>query len=673
MSPERIVDKGEHRSFDVFDTCLTRIWAKPTDLFLMVGHQLRKKALISATPEEWKNQRIKAESAARQETDAQEISLKQIYEFLGEYIGWSDDDAGQAMEREIGAEKASVRAVPQTKKMVADIRKGGGRIIYVSDMYLPQETVKELLVENGFWSEDDAIYVSSEYGKTKSTGDLYLQIMEDEGISPEKLYHLGDNHYSDVKVPKKLGIKAKHFSETQLNRYERYVADSPDLSERFRSLLAGASRLTRLNMEGAGDANSIIWDTSASVAGPILFGFVYWCLKEAEKKGVKRLYFIARDGQILLKIADIICDRWDLKIECRYLYGSRQAWHLPSLDEIGDTELEWLIDDTHHLSIKSVCERVNLKPEDIQDVFTQKGFSKDSWDRNLTKDERIRLSEIFRDASISETITSANKEVREKTIGYLRQEGMFDDACIGVVDIGWRGNMVNSLHRLRTLGEPAAKGDIHGFYFGLFQYPKEIPKANVSTYFYDSDTPEKAHGFCRETGFCVLMELFTAADHGSTVGYKRAGERYEPVLRERVNKMALDWGLKIQQDSVTAFTGHMTTSANQADCDTESYMRATNHLLGEFFTRPNPGESEAYGSFLVTEDQTENIFYELAPRISLTDALNVALFGRLKNKAVWLQASRNRSSIFPKMLVAEGILRLRGGIRAMVHSILGSR
>jgi predicted HAD superfamily hydrolase len=84
----------------------------------------------------------------------------------------------------------------------------------------------------------------------------------------------------------------------------------------------------------------VIWDTTASAVAPMLFGFVHWCLVEAQKKGIQRLYFVARDGQILQKIAQVICHNWGYTIDCRYLYGSRQAWHLPAIQEIGEVELD---------------------------------------------------------------------------------------------------------------------------------------------------------------------------------------------------------------------------------------------------------------------------------------------------------------------------------------------
>ena len=49
------------------------------------------------------------------------------------------------------------------------------------------------------------------------------------------------------------------------------------------------------------------------------------------EKGIQKLFFIARDGYILKKIADILIEKYRYPIATVYLYGSRKAWRLPSI------------------------------------------------------------------------------------------------------------------------------------------------------------------------------------------------------------------------------------------------------------------------------------------------------------------------------------------------------
>ena len=54
---------------------------------------------------------------------------------------------------------------------------------------------------------------------------------------------------------------------------------------------------------------------SFSVIGPVMFNYTAWVLKEAERRGIKRLCFLARDGYLLLKIAERICTALGVEIE----------------------------------------------------------------------------------------------------------------------------------------------------------------------------------------------------------------------------------------------------------------------------------------------------------------------------------------------------------------------
>jgi predicted HAD superfamily hydrolase len=330
-------------SFDVFETSLVRVWAKPSDLFWELGEQLRQQKLIDISADTWQQMRIKAESAARVASKTGEVTVEQIYQQLAGFLGWSTTQAEQAMHKEIALELASLRPVPAIQKRIQALQQANERVIYMSDMYLSESTIRTFLKENNVWTPGSRLYVSSEVGMSKSNGKLFPHCLGQESVKPSQLHHIGDNFHSDVKMAKKQGVKVEPITQTHLNRYEGKIADTTHLPLKFRSLLAGASRLTRLQSQETSPDKQVIWDTTASAVAPMLFGFVHWCLVEAQKRGIQRLYFVARDGQILQKIAQVICQNWGYTIDCRYLYGSRQAWHQPAIQEIGEVELDWIL------------------------------------------------------------------------------------------------------------------------------------------------------------------------------------------------------------------------------------------------------------------------------------------------------------------------------------------
>ena len=72
------------------------------------------------------------------------------------------------------------------------------------------------------------------------------------------------------------------------------------------------------------------WQQAACWAlAPAVGAFSQWVLGRALKDGVRRLYFLSRDGWHFYHMAQRLCRAWGFPVECRYLYGSRYAWRLP--------------------------------------------------------------------------------------------------------------------------------------------------------------------------------------------------------------------------------------------------------------------------------------------------------------------------------------------------------
>ena len=47
-----------------------------------------------------------------------------------------------------------------TQKEIDELHKAGNHIIFISDMYLPYDFIKNLLVKNGLFNEGDRLYIS---------------------------------------------------------------------------------------------------------------------------------------------------------------------------------------------------------------------------------------------------------------------------------------------------------------------------------------------------------------------------------------------------------------------------------------------------------------------------------------------------------------------------------
>ena len=189
-------------SFDVFDTLIFRPFSEPADLFYFVGE-------IMGIPD-FKNLRICAENRAREivhkTSEGYEVTLEQIWEELERETGLS---AKEGIRIETETEEKLCFANPYMLEVWKELIKAGKKLIIVSDMYLPADTIKGILEKNGFTGAE-RIYISNEYGINKYEGRLYAKVKEDihKDIPNARIIHVGDNPRSDHKMAIKNGFES---------------------------------------------------------------------------------------------------------------------------------------------------------------------------------------------------------------------------------------------------------------------------------------------------------------------------------------------------------------------------------------------------------------------------------------------------------------------------------
>ena len=108
---------------------------------------------------------------------------------------------------EISTELSICKANPAALEFFNTVRKAGKRVVIASDMYLDRSIIENILTNNGFNLEGVNVYVSSEYGLTKRSGNLFKKVLEIEGVKSNEVLHIGDNLRSDVIRPRLIGMK----------------------------------------------------------------------------------------------------------------------------------------------------------------------------------------------------------------------------------------------------------------------------------------------------------------------------------------------------------------------------------------------------------------------------------------------------------------------------------
>lgn len=313
-------------SFDIFDTLITRKTYSPSGIFFIMQEKIIEKDLL---PRDISNNfssiRINAEKNARLWSEFEEVTLQEIYNAMKKMTHINSDKIKLLMKLELEVEIEMSVALSNQIVLLKEKLYQGNRIILISDMYMDKDSIKRILCHVDSVFENIEIYVSSEFKTTKHSGNLFKIVKKLENINDEWI-HFGDNEFSDYRVPKLMGIQAQLIVNRYYTLWNQFV-DSNNLSNMTSELIMGLTKNTIVESKRC----NIAYEIGASLGGYILWPYVKWIVDLAILNNVKSLYFFARDGFLLKKMADIYINSLNCSIKSRYVYASRK-----SLREGGD-------------------------------------------------------------------------------------------------------------------------------------------------------------------------------------------------------------------------------------------------------------------------------------------------------------------------------------------------
>jgi hypothetical protein len=455
--------------------------------------------------------------------------------------------------------------------------------------------------------------------------------------------HVGDNEHSDVAMAKKAGLQTLHYRRSEPTRYERLIRESGAASDVRASALSGAIRVARLSSRCGTRDEQAIWDVGANVAGPLLFCYVAWVLCEAERRGLQRLYFLSRDGQILERIAREIAGALGSSIQFSYLAASRQAWHAPAFVEFDEATTGWVLDGGEDLALDVVLRRLGLTAAECEAALVRSNIGTKDVARTVAE-LGDRVDRLLKDPAFVAQVRAKAEAARELMLEYLTAQGMVGGQTVGIVDIGWNGRLQASLSKVLGSIDATMRPEVTGFYLGLHSKPASLPSEALVSFASTATLPAGP----RLNG--SLLEIFCAADHGTVVGYRRTAGGVEPRYRSEENPEALGWGLAIQQAAIVScakniLEGMKLVGMTLSEC-VASLQGPAFDCLGMFTETPSREEGEAYGRFLHSVGQGHDDFAELAPRWAVTQLLPRPLRRSRRPPTLWKEATLVRSLPF---------------------------
>jgi FMN phosphatase YigB (HAD superfamily) len=582
-------------SIDIFDTLLTRSCGQPDDLFLWLGRRLQRTGQISVSAEMFAVTRSRAEQTVWKREGGLDsaVTLETIHGELVRALDMDSASASMLVKEEFQLELEASRLVDSARALRAlpsDLR-----VVLTTDTYFTRTQIDSLLDLHGLGGTFELL-VSSEIERSKSSGGSFSQMMSTFGCSATNILHVGDHPHSDVDVPRAMGLRTCWVPQARLNRYERLLSDHAVATSGLSSALAGASRLARLRSPATSAHDCAICEVAAGVAAPALIGYVLWVLRRAEALGLERLYFLARDGQVLHDIAVRLVEKMDSKVSVRYLAVSRQSTNLAATFDASSEETDWVFRDAKSLTVSAMLDRLGLAHADIEALFERLGRPVPATATELAPILRQALTS---DEPVRERMLSSAVHHRQLVTRYLSQEGLVDDDQTGIVDFGGVGSQVRAVHALTT----AAGGRPPQIFLVGLDHPAdaglELPLVepdwlrDTHTWLYDH---RRGLGHRRRRGFGTCFQMFTAADHNSVSSYSENHGIIEPVFDDDNAGSVVDWGLGTLRATVRDVVDCIVLDDDLVDVGANLRVVVV-ELIDRFWTTPSTQEAAAWGTY----------------------------------------------------------------------------
>ncbi|MBQ8635278.1 hypothetical protein IJ425_03900, partial [bacterium] len=514
-----IENKIELFSFDVFDTLITRTTVTPSGIFTLMQHELLQNPKYNYIDIDFRTNfyysRIGAENYLNrtryttqrkahipQNEIQQEFAIREFYDLLKYHHNISDKATEELIELEIETENKNTLPLKENIEILKYLISKGKKVILISDMYLKESIIRNLLLKHDEIFKNIKIYVSTDYQAKKSSGNLYKVIKDIEKIEYKKWFHIGDNEYSDIKQANQLSIQTHLIENEKLTEFEENIFESHYNDPYYQTTIGNARNIRRFYPDNKKA-------DFATIATIMLFPYVRWLINQSLEKGFKRLYFIARDGYILKEIADIIITQENHDIETHYIYGSRDAWRMPCVESFDDL---WFIPTLRKntASISQAAKLLNMQVEELTQ-FLPKYYQKKK--TVLTQEYYLILFDIL--ASKPEFINylfKKNKEQSDLLDEYIKQEIDLKDNNFALVDLTGSGITVDLFSKKIS---KFTNTKINSF--SIERQSKHLLKySNIYSY---------------NLFACpVIGEFLGRAPHGLTLKYKKTDDKITPIL-----------------------------------------------------------------------------------------------------------------------------------------------
>ncbi|WP_291997710.1 hypothetical protein [Candidatus Accumulibacter sp. ACC012] len=256
--------------------------------------------------------------------------------------------------------------------------------------------------------------------------------------------------------------------------------------------------------------------------GPVIASFALLLIREAGRRKLHRLAFVARDGELLWKATQRLLHGLPAQpaLDLVYIYLSRQATAPAALDTMDAAAFKAASAvRAGPLTVGKLLEFHGLGGNGLIDQLEKHKLAMDTGISSSSM-----LSGLFADEGFQAEVATMIAEQKKLLLTYLSQQGIDAGSSTGLVDIGWRGSIQSNLSKV-------VPGILPGFYFGLWSEgssPDTLPPTALGLI-----SDQRRGRYLREGAawhVAHLLEAICRAHEGTTLSYCEMDGRVVPLL-----------------------------------------------------------------------------------------------------------------------------------------------
>ena len=453
-------------------------------------------------------------------------------------------------------------------------------------------------------------------------------------------------------------------------------SDYMRILERCDRRLALAAGRTRKKVFDEEQAEPAAQDALICGIFPALSCFVEWILERAGAEGKQRVYFLARDGYLMYRMAKQLCARRGLPVECRYLYGSRYAWRVPQYHRDWEGCVDKLCLGGLRVNFLVMMQRAGLITEEALDIaagYWPELSGEALWAAVREEIPYIRLGgwkdRLREDRGLRAAVEEKSRKAFTAAAGYLKQEGLTDPVPYGLADSGWVGSIQQTLEALLKCAGDADRR-LSGYYYGLYSLPAGADPSAYQTWYF---SPRR--GLREKVYFNnCLFECVFSSPEGSCIGYETAPDgSYRPVTEPggSPNRERMEWEERLLTLFVNEYLREYPDSESVRARGQDAGKRISFEIWKRLMTRPSPEEAEYFGTLLFTDDVIAGAVRETAPVFTEQEKKARRLMKRLAGLCRGAKGSSMGVSAWPEgSLARSGEKGSRGYREEILHKYL---